>query len=289
MGYCISSEETLSKAVRRILCEELDQAIARLRDDAEQVVSLHSARKGLKRIRGLFRLIRPALPADFFRAQNFRFRDINRLLSPLRDVHVQRETLEALDIPANTIALTYAKQLAKDEVTLLSEVAVRKKAHHLLSSIRRDIPRWPLHHVTDTHVCRGWRNIYKKARRAFEAALEDAAPENLHEWRKRTKDLLYAFQLLEEFGSKTTDRLFSRAKDLNDCLGNDHDFFFIDENLRQQPAARPRNELHRIATRIVKKRSKLQRNALKLGHRIFQDKPRDFEDTIRKRVMRGRR
>ena len=286
MNYCISKDEDLATGFRRIIREQLDKALAGLTNERDPVGGVHTARKTLKRIRTALRVMRPGLSSTFFRKENQYFRDAGRLLSPLRDVHVQREALKDLDIPGSTVAVAFGEKLADEEKIISGDRALCKRAAHLLKTARTELAHWPLQDVDMEKLCLGLRRVYKKARDSYELAADNASPENLHEWRKRIKDFWYALELLGEFRSRKMNRLCCRAEKLSDCLGDDHDFFFIGENLRQQQLARPRVELHNIERAIAKRRARLQRCALRTGRKTFSERPKQFEKRIARRLSK---
>ncbi len=287
-GYAIKRNEPLADAVRRIVRGQIEQALAGLKDTKDAVEGIHSARKSLKRIRGLLRLIRPALPANVFRRHNRQFRDIGRMLSPARDVYVQQQTLEQLAVSDSTIALTYNAKLHDAEKAVVFNSDLRKKVSMKLSKARSDLEQWPLQKLTSACLADGLLQIYKKVRRIYQNVYADPSPENLHEWRKRTKDFWYALQLLEDFRSGCMDKQCRRTKKLSDCLGQDHDFYFIGENLRADPSARPRINLRRLERQLSKERCILQRKSFRLADKIFSDKPRSFRKRQIKKLPLGR-
>lgn len=58
--------------------------------------SVHSARKDLKKLRSVPRLVCPVIGGERFRTENKRYRDAGRRLSSSRDAEVKLETLVAL-------------------------------------------------------------------------------------------------------------------------------------------------------------------------------------------------
>ena len=94
MTWRFEPGEGLQNAFRRVAAEE----IARVRSslgapDADRNAVIHEARQGFKRLRGLTRLAKPQLGADFD-AENRRWRDAGRLLSGSRDITVLLETFD---------------------------------------------------------------------------------------------------------------------------------------------------------------------------------------------------
>lgn len=270
--------------MRRIVNEQLDVAIAGLSSSTDSAESVHTARKSLKRIRTILRLIRPALGPELFDQQNQLFRDVGRLLSPLRDAHVQRDTLQQFNLPGSTIVLTLNQRLMGEEDELMSNLQTRKRAHRILVKTRREIDKWPLQKLNEVAVRKGLQRVYKNTQTAFRAAKKKASPENLHEWRKRTKDYLYVLELMTEFRSRKLAKARRRGKKLNEQLGMDHDFFFVFENLRQRPLSRPRSELHHIAQVVSDKRSRLEKRAFRIGKKLFEPDPREFAVQVTRKL-----
>ena len=86
MAYAFDVDETVPEAVYRITTEQVDRAVAALKqangDDLDAAV--HDSRKRAKKLRGLIRLVRPAMGRSL-RLVNESFRDAGRELSGLRD------------------------------------------------------------------------------------------------------------------------------------------------------------------------------------------------------------
>ena len=97
MAYRLQPGESVREGLRRIAREELSsaaaglrQATARTRDDA-----IHEARKSVKKVRAILRLMRGEL-GDTYAIENRRLRDVARRLSVYRDGTVMIETLDQL-------------------------------------------------------------------------------------------------------------------------------------------------------------------------------------------------
>lgn len=96
MPYKIHHAHPLADEISRIGLEQIDRTCRSLGGRKDPDTDVHEARKGLKRLRSLLRLIRPLLGCDLYRAENARLRDISRGLAGLRDVHVMATTIERL-------------------------------------------------------------------------------------------------------------------------------------------------------------------------------------------------
>ena len=96
MPYRFKPAEAVSEAVKRIVSEEIESSVEGLASPSPENRdrAVHQARKSIKKIRGLLRLLRPRLGATF-RRENKRFRRLGRDLSQLRDAAALRHRLTA--------------------------------------------------------------------------------------------------------------------------------------------------------------------------------------------------
>jgi CHAD domain-containing protein len=124
---------------------------------------------------------------------------------------------------------------------------------------------------------RGLKQTYRQARKAHEAAQAQPTVENLHEWRKQTKYLWHQLQLLERLSPGFVGELIDEMHALSDYLGDDHDLAV----LRSRAFELLKAELNEksgsaIKALIDRRRAELQAKALKLGERLYADKPKSF-------------
>ena len=73
----------------------------------------------------------------------------------------------------------------------------------------------------------GLKAACKKARRALAVARRSATDANLHELRKRVKDLWYDLRLLGGDRPPPIEALTKRLRDLGQKLGDDHDLAML--------------------------------------------------------------
>ena len=95
MRYCFKRRERVAKGVERIARDQLDRALKELRGKSSDA-AIHRARKRLKTVRAVLRLVRPELTTGVFERENTAFRDIGRRLSVVRDADALLETIEDL-------------------------------------------------------------------------------------------------------------------------------------------------------------------------------------------------
>ena len=97
MGYAFDGDETVPDAVRRITDEQVERAVSALEqvEDNDLTATVHDCRKRAKKLRGLLRLVRPAM-GEAYGPANEAFRDAGRELSAIRDAHATLATFHAL-------------------------------------------------------------------------------------------------------------------------------------------------------------------------------------------------
>ena len=112
MSYRIRPDATVRTNVRRLVRRELARALAALDEPGALGLqeTVHDVRKRCKKVRGVLRLARPGLGAEYGRA-NAEVRDAARELSPLRDAHATLATLDEL------IASTHGERAAGGALT----------------------------------------------------------------------------------------------------------------------------------------------------------------------------
>ncbi|MGH8886592.1 MAG: CHAD domain-containing protein [Egibacteraceae bacterium] len=284
MAYRFKLAETISDGVRRIAHERLDKALDRLghpgSGGTEEAV--HDVRKRCKELRGLVRLVRPAMAADHQQA-NAAFRDAARELSPIRDAHALLGTFDDLvaahvdQIPSNGIlwirdGLAARAQAASRGVA--DQDARIRRAQELLVRGRSRVDGWTFDNDFDV-VCAGAAKTYSRGRKRFADSLEQPSDETFHEWRKRVKDSWYHMRILQDSAPSVLRPLADRLHDLSDVLGDDHNLAVLADQLRSYPDQFGGANADALVI-IGSRRADLKRRALRLGARLYVERPSAF-------------
>ncbi|WP_462330243.1 CHAD domain-containing protein [Thiohalocapsa halophila] len=94
MRFELQPGESAGTGLRRVARGLMDETLAQLDDPAQpRETTVHEARKSMKKLRGLLRLVRPAVP-ELYRTENAALRDAAAELSALRDADVALETFD---------------------------------------------------------------------------------------------------------------------------------------------------------------------------------------------------
>src|SRR6478609_6021350 len=97
MAYRFKLQEPIAQEVRRVALEQIDIAEEKLASKDDVASAIHDARRCLKRLRALIRLVRPALGDGVYRRESESVASTGRLLAGVRDVHVMRLTAAKLE------------------------------------------------------------------------------------------------------------------------------------------------------------------------------------------------
>jgi CHAD domain-containing protein len=284
-GYRLKDGESVPDGVARIAFGRLDHALDELRgktkSDREQAV--HEARKNMKKLRSLLRLVRGEIGDEVYRRENSHFRDAARHLSGVRDADVMLETFDELverrpkDIP-DRAAGGLRKAIEEHRAALHGDRGGRKEARKevvaALEEARDRVEEWPVETDGFEAFESGLERAYRRGRRAYRVVLDDPSTENLHEWRKRVKDLWYHHTLLECAWPEVMDPIADQVHELSDHLGDDHDLAVLREWAQTHPAAAGGSAgLEAFNEAADRRRAELQREAVALGSRLYAERP----------------
>jgi len=293
VAYRLGDEEELSAGIRRCGFDELDGAVEQLstRVAEEPIDAVHEARKSLKKTRALVRLVRPALGDRAYRRESETLRDAGRRLSGVRDAEVAVQTLDSLSeryagqLPASAFArlreaLVAERQAARGKA--LPAGALRQIIL-VLEGARERAAEWPLAGEGWSLVGPGLRRSYARGRRALRSVEGEPSVENLHEWRKRVKDLWYHERVLRTLWPPVMSEQADQLHVLSELLGDDHDLAVLRRKLESDPhlyAAVPA-DLDPLLELIDGRRDQLLARARLLGGRVYAERPKAFHRRLR--------
>jgi CHAD domain-containing protein len=126
------------------------------------------------------------------------------------------------------------------------------------------------------------KRVYRNGRDAFGVAQEDPSQEHFHAWRKQVKYLWHQLQVLQPIQRGQLTALADQAHTLAKALGDDHDLALLSQKFLEEPDRFPdRATMQTLADLIDRRRAHLQEQAMTLGHRLYEEKPRRFVDRLR--------
>jgi CHAD domain-containing protein len=288
MSYRLWLSEPTADEVRRVAREQLEDAIAGLRDpDGDRTTAVHEARKAVKKVRGMLRLVQPDLPRSAFRRENAALRDAGRLLSGARDADVMRAALAALRerhpdrVDATTgeaLEEALAARAGAADGDGGDPAGAAEAAAGALGAILARVDGWPLDGAGAGTLRRGLQRTYARGTAARRAAERDPSVEAFHDWRKRVKDLWYQERLLSDLWPAVLKAQAAESKRLSEHLGDDHDLAVLAGLLPDDEA---------LGRLVAERRAELQRDAASLGGRVYADRPKAVGRRVKRWTAAG--
>lgn len=284
-GPVIERDEPLPVALQRISVSLLNDVIVDLRG-SEGTPQVHEARKGMKRLRGIIRLIRDQVGHEAYRNTNVVLRDTARRLSDARDAEVLVLTLDAIRerygpyLRAGTFDRTEriltdraARAARLDSGSLVDAITA-------VSTMRNTLARYPMAlAVADEYrsLAPGIARVYRRGRRGFRRAMQTHDDADLHEWRKRVKYLRYQMEALTPLQPVLLAAQAHELDALGEILGVDHDLAVLSDFVIAEPAAaRDESERWLLVALIHQRRAELQAQAARLGSALYAEKSKAF-------------
>jgi len=281
MPFYIKRKESVSKAIRRLGRERVEDALECLKE-CTQGDAIHCARKDIKKIRATLSLVCDEIGSKDFRRITKPLRQAAKHLAAPRDAHVRMKTL-------TNIKLHFKGQLAPGalrHIRVQLRKAVDNEMKQFVKAKTAKAVEQRMRNVAKVFECleikrKGWKALragvkkaYTDARRTYQVALEESSPENLHEWRKRAKDLWYQVRLLRCIWPEQMEAIAGELETLGEQLGDGHDLAMLRESVEEQRAGKNESrELKTLYGLIAERQSELRAAALALGARFFAEKP----------------
>ena len=258
----LSPSKSAAKRIRKQLKQRIESALDTSSRKRVNATDVHEVRKSLKKARASLRLLRPALRDADYRLENSSLREAARPLSPIRDAKVLPETLRQL-------ARHFRKPVRALHVQLKPHVAVPDLAHsrRLLREARARLKCLDIRDDNWNLVGPALKKIYKRGRRALAGVRAENTAEAFHEWRKQAKYFRYTLETLEPLRPPVIHTLTDTAHKLTDYLGNDHDLTVLWQQTGRDAT---------LFTLIERRQIELRNEALALGTKLYEAKPKEF-------------
>jgi CHAD domain-containing protein len=279
MSLHLKRKESLSNGIRRLARNEAETILACLcpRNGLE-AESLHAARKSVKRMRALLRLINGTLSREVFEAENRFYKEAGRMLSPLRDAEVLVLTAQKLRRQTKPSGQSLLRRLEKDLMiqrrARLRELSTSAGSwQQALHAALRRIDRWELDSLNKEQLLHGLRRAYNKGRGKFKRVRKNPTGEMLHAWRKRVKELCSDLSVMHSRLHNSAKAAIRDFGELADCIGLDHDLSMLQSAVRQHGSPA---EIKAVLSVIARQRRCLKKAAFKAGSKLYARKPKCF-------------
>jgi CHAD domain-containing protein len=285
MAFRLEAGRSTADGLRIAVQKQFEKALAALAALEPDEESVHAARRSVKRIRAVVRMLRGPL-GSFGRQEGRRLRSAAHQLASLRDADASAETLKALHgrFPAVvdrrvTRAVSRGLDARKRRKRKAAGMLARRAQAELRRS-RRVLPRRLAVAGEPRAVRRGLADTYGRARDLLRDLSLDSDATRFHDWRRRVKDHACQVRLFESLHRKARTRARSLNR-LDDWLGEDHNHALLRATILASPGSfGSASVTAAVLGSIAKRQARLRRNALRLGRRLFSPRPRRFRKTV---------
>jgi CHAD domain-containing protein len=284
--FRLTKGDPVAKDLTRVVAEEIDAAMTELRKEDESVRdrSIHEARKSIKKLRAIVRMLMPGLgPAG--NRDDSALRDTGRALSKLRDAAALIETVEALserffaDPAMEQLAVVRSVLRRRMEDTVRGEDCrtVVGGAVASLKTLKKRAARWQIAGGSFAAIAPGLEQTYRRGRKRLKLAQANPSAENLHSLRKRVKDHWYQVRLLDgpwrmmQKGRNSRDK---ELRELQEWLGDHHNLTVLRDAIQAEPVAFGIKKIVPVVLELISRaQDELREQSLAAAAGIYSAKP----------------
>jgi CHAD domain-containing protein len=264
------NDVTVGDGFLRIAREQIGKAIAGAENSLESPERrVHEARRRCKKLRALFRLVRPGFAA--YATEDAFVRDASRGLAAARDMRVIQQTYVDLMAWAHRPAPPLPSDTADHDGEL---AALQGFANQMRILVRRS-GDWQVQRIDLDTLAGGLGHTYRRGCRTGRQARRLRTDEALHEWRKYSKYHWNQLGLLEGCARDILPSAHKCAGDLADQLGLHHDLAVLQDLLNTAPAdLGPDIDVDFATDAADRRQAEIEARIATLGRQVFAEKPK---------------
>lgn len=266
------SDVTVGDGFLRMAREQIAKAIASAENPAELPERrVHEARRRCKKLRALFRLVRPGFAA--YDSENAFVRDASRGLAAARDTRVTQNTYVEL--------MAWARRpVAAPSVDAVSAnpEGEAEALHHFAAQmweLDQRSSQWRLDRIDLDTLATGLEHTYRSGRLTRREAEGRRTDDAFHEWRKYAKYHWNQLGLLESCAEEILPSAHKCAGNLAEQLGLHHDLAVLQELLNAAPTELgPDIDVDFAIDAAERRQTEIETRIATLGRQVFAEKPK---------------
>jgi CHAD domain-containing protein len=301
-GFELQVGESLAVGLRRVALEQFDLILAGLTDPSSELdEAVHEARKAVKRLRAVLRLVRGSIGERAFRAEDQVLRSASSGMSGVRDAAVMVSAVDRIRLDygallASGVFIDLDTRLQRRAALLrrrvLDDEDLLRGTAMSLYRARSRFAAWPtdpsdprfgdraLRHRFSS-LSTGLAGTYRAGRRDMRNAYRDGRAESFHAWRKRAKYLRHQVELLVPLWPEVLGGLARSLDSLGETLGDEHDLAELVTLVSQVPEVCPDPAVRSMLVGLAQQRRReLQEAARGQGSRIYAEPAENFVDRL---------
>lgn len=285
MPYRLDPAARFPDAVNRVAATQLGRAIEALETrPAGLHEAIHEARKKLKRVRALFRLVARE-QKDFRRTENERLKAMARSLSAVRDATALVEAVSwladhaASDEEQEALERTREALVARRDRVAAEDMDIEDRTQAAIRACHDAMAA--LDAVSFAHaprkvarlLAKAWKKNLERAADARDACHQSSHSELFHGLRKAAQNHWMHLSLLRDLWPSAIAAKRTEVKRLVDLLGHEHDMSLLVELIDAEPGLVDGEAQSHLIAAIIRRQQAVRAEALTLADSVFADAP----------------
>ncbi len=279
MSFQLKRSEKIQTGIRRIAKEQIEKAIDEIDDEsADPHFTVHQVRKRCKKLRGLTRLVGPALGKKY-KTGNDAFRDAAEPLSRMRDASTIIGTFDSVinhfesrSQPESFDSIRNGLQKRLAEIT-------DNEIKHRFADVRKafvesldEVEQWKLATSGFKAIDDGVLKTHRRAQLCLAEVLDEPKIEALHQLRKHVKYHWYHARLLRGIWPAMMHHYAVTLKDLGEALGDDHDLAVLGKTVADsRDEFGSKVDIDSFMGLLLHRRAKTSASAIGEARRVFAE------------------
>jgi len=287
MSYRLENNEILSFGLKRIVLELIDNSVFHCaKGNGSFNEDVHVTRKNFKKTRTILRMIKSDIGIETFKRENSFYAESGRTLSDLRDstvlIYTFNKLIKKSDLKTSGFDFSIFRNFLIEKHNNIS--ASKHKKSEVINSLstelilaRSRVFDWGISGDSFKIIKKDLRRIYEQGQIQMYAVLNEAIKQNVHEWRKRVKDLWYSMRILSNIWPEIMNPLVNLLRKLSDTLGDTNDLYLLKEEIiSNQNKFKDDQHTNELINIIDKRIVALIKEARFIGRKIYSEESKYF-------------
>jgi CHAD domain-containing protein len=285
----IDKRETFEQGIIRLLVQ-LNTDISRQIVSGSRVhISIHEARKNIKKIRSILRLVRHEIGEEIYHELNTFYRESGQQVAQLRDDTSIIELLEGSKkrIKSGDLQLAIQKSIRltkKKRETEFIEFHKNKTDIQLSKAFdekAKVLSRLQISGNPEIFIMKSLNKIYINTTKRMKLAEAEGTNEAYHNWRKQVKYLMFQMMLLKNAWPNFFNAYIIELGNLQKLLGNLHDLDILN-SLVVKGDLLPLNKNQKgiLLKYIYPRRASLKKQVHTIGNLLFTESSPAFSKRL---------
>jgi len=285
----IRKRETFEQGIYRLL-ESLNTDTARLLIAGSRVhLSIHEARKNIKKLRAVLRLIRHEIGIEKYQELNIFYRETGQKIALLRDdtsmVELLENFKENIKSPELQKVIQKSIRLAKKKREKeFADFYKNKKGAQLNKSLSGKMAALKQANISgnpEIFIMQSVGKVHRDTIKRMKQAEKEGSNEAYHNWRKQVKYLMFQMMILKNAWPKFFDAYIDELDKLQKLLGSLHDLNILNNYAVQGDLLTlDKKQKEALLNYIYPRRASLKKQVHVIGKQLFAENSVAFSKRV---------